>query len=371
MNPLILPERAPRPWSAGDTLGPPPALILVGCGAVSRLFYQPALLELTRRREVRVAALVDPVAEARTELGRRFPAAQKVATLAEVEAPADSLAVIASPPRFHAEHTLAALAREWHVLCEKPMATTSADCERMISAAAISRHLLAVGLYKRFFPASVYIRDLIRGNVLGSLRSFNIQEGGPFHWPAASPSFFRRQETPGGVLLDIGVHVLDLLLWWLGEPGTFEYADDAMGGLETNAVLHLAYTTGTTGRIQLSRDWATRQLYHFEFERGTIDWTVNDANGLTVKLNGMPARVAGTLVNADGVTAYTNPQSFIAQLQNVLSAMRGGEALRVPGHEGARALQLIEACYARRRLLVQPWLEPHEMERARQLAGNP
>lgn len=369
MNSLMLSDQENRPAPAHDSVGLPPALILIGCGAVSRLFYQPALLELTRRQEVRVAALVDPSEEARAELGRRFPDAQKVSTLADVEAPADSLAVIASPPRLHAEHTLAALARGWHVLCEKPMATTSADCEKMISAAAIGRRVLAVGLYKRFFPASTYLRELIRDKILGSLQSFNIHEGGSFHWPAASPSFFQRQETPGGVLLDIGVHVIDLLLWWLGEPTTFEYADDAMGGLETNAVLQLAYTTGTTGRVQLSRDWSTRQLYHFEFERGTIDWTVNNANGLTLKLNGMPARLAGTLVDSDGVAAYTNPQCFIAQLQNVLSAMRGIDSVVVTGHEGARALQLIEACYARRRLLAQPWFEPQEMERARQLAG--
>jgi len=134
-------------------------------------------------------------------------------------------------------------------------------------------------------------------------------------------------------------------------------------------VLKLSYTTGTTGRIQLSRDWSTRQLYHFEFEHGAVDWTVNQANGLTLKLNGLPARLAGTLVDSSGVPAYTNPQCFIAQLQNVLAALRGEEPVLVNGHEGARALQLIEACYARRRLLAQPWLEPVETLRAHQLTG--
>lgn len=365
---LLAPAGTVHPHNENTYQAPP--LVLIGCGAVSRLFYQPALTELTRRRELRVCALVDPSLEARTELGRRFPDAQKVLSMDDVDAPSGSLAVIASPPRFHADHALEALARGWHVLCEKPMATNFPDCEKMIRAAALARRVLAVGLYKRFFPTSVYLRELIREKTLGSLHSFNIEEGGPFHWPAASPSFFRRQETPGGVLLDIGVHTLDLLLWWLGEPADFEYADDAMGGLEANAILHLSYATGTTGRIQLSRDWPTQQLYHFEFENGTVDWTVNNANGLTVKLNGMPTRLAGTLVNFDGIPAYTNPQSFIAQLQNVLATIRCEESAVVNGHEGARALQLIEACYARRRLLEQPWMEPGETERARQLSGT-
>lgn len=368
MNSLLAAESDLEAHVGNGKSNPPADIVLIGCGAVGRLFYQPALLELSRCGELRVAALVDPAESTRAVLGERYPEAQSVSALENAGAPAGSLAIIASPPRLHAEHTLAALARGWHVLCEKPMATTSVDCEKMIRAAAISRRLLAVGHYKRFFPASAYLRELIQEKTLGPLRSFNIQEGGPFRWPAASPSFFRREETPGGVLLDIGVHVIDLLLWWLGEPAAFEYSDDAMGGLEANAVLDLSFTTGTTGRIQLSRDWTTRQLYHFEFEHGTVDWTVNQANGLTLKLNGL-GRLAGTLVNSEDLPAYTNPQSFIAQLQNVLGAMRNEQALLVNGREGARAVQLIEACYSRRQLLAQPWLEPAELGRARQFTG--
>lgn len=346
----------------------PHPLVLIGCGAVSRLFYQPTITELTRRKEVKLAALVDPVESARAALLERFPAAAGVAAIEQADAPEGSLAIIASPPRFHAEHTREALARGWHVLCEKPMATTAADCAEMTRAAENANRVLAVGLYKRFFPSSEYLRELCRSQALGRLVSFDLQEGGPFNWPAASPSFFNRKETPGGVLLDIGVHVLDLLLWWLGDPSSFDYADDAMGGLETNAVLQLAYPDGAKGRVHLSRDWATRQRYHFEFERGTIAWTVNQANVLTVQLNGMPASLHGTLLDQNGVPAYTNPQCFIAQMRNVLAATRGEEEVRVTGHDGERITRFLVSCYASRRLLDQPWLEPAEAARARQLA---
>lgn len=240
----------------------------------------------------------------------------------------------------------------------------------MTLAAEAADRILAVGLYKRFFPASEYLRELCQGHALGSLRTFDMQEGGPFNWPAASPSFFVRRETPGGVLLDIGVHVLDLLLWWLGDPTSLDYADDAMGGLETNAVLKLAYASGARGKIHLSRDWATQQKYLFEFERGSVEWTVNQANAITVRLKGLPS-LQGTLVNSLAIPAYTNPQCFIAQLQNVLAAIRGETQVRVNGRDGERVTRLIENCYASRRLLDQPWLEPAEAARARQLAKLP
>jgi len=363
MNPL--PDSV-RPAVTAKALHP---VILVGCGAVSRLFYQPTITELSRRKEARLVAAVDPVASARHPLIERFPQAAGVASLEQVDAPEGSLAIIASPPRFHAEHTREALARGWHVLCEKPMAATAADCADMTRAAEAANRVLAVGLYKRFFPTSGYLRQLCQGRTLGRLQSFDLQEGGPFNWPAASPSFFNRRETPGGVLLDIGVHVLDLLLWWLGDPASFDYADDAMGGLETNAVLKLRYDGGATGRVHLSRDWATRQRYHFEFENGTVEWTVNQANALTVRLNGLPASLQGTLVNEARVPALTNPQCFIAQLQNVLAAARGEETVRVTGRDGERITRFLSSCYANRRLLDQPWLEPAEAARARQLSA--
>ena len=347
------------------------AVVLVGCGAVSRLFYVPALRALEAEGWLRVAGLVDPIESARNGLQRHFPKAKTAAMLAAADAPRDSLAIIASPPRWHAEQTVAALARGWHVLCEKPMAASAADAERMIAAADTAGRLLAVGHYKRFFPSSHCLKFLCGSAApLGPLRRFTIAEGGPFTWPAASPGFFQRAETPGGVLLDIGVHVFDLLLWWLGEPNDFAYADDAMGGLEANARVTLRFGT-VIGRVQLSRDWITPQRYEFVFDRGTVAWTVNDANGLRLTLDGLPWALQGTLRDAADTAAATNPQSFIAQLQQVITAVRETKPVLIDGREGVRALRLIEGCYARRQLLPQPWLGATERSNARLWAAAP
>lgn len=343
-------------------------IVLVGCGAVSQLFYAPALRTLESAGVLHVTALVDPSASALARLHAAFPAAQAVANLAQADAARDALAIIASPPRWHAAHTLDAVARGWHVLCEKPIAANAAEAARMIAAADAAGRLLAVGHYKRFFPSSRALKSLCGpAGTLGALRSFSIAEGGPFTWPAASPTFFRRGETPGGVLLDIGVHVFDLLLWWLGAPNDFSYADDAMGGLEANARVKLRFGT-VSGTVLLSRDWATPQRYEFVFDRGRVGWTVNDANGLDVTLDGAAWALQGTLRDAAREPAATNAQSFIAQLRHVADAITRRTPLLIDGREGVRALHLIEACYARRQLVEQPWLTPSEISRARQLA---
>jgi predicted dehydrogenase len=354
-------------------------VVLVGCGAVSQLFYLPSLRALEAAGLFKVYALVDPSTQARKPLATAFPHARQLDALAACDAPPNSLAIIATPPRFHAQQTLAAVAHGWHVLCEKPMASTAEECEQMIAAASEAGRILAVGLYKRFFPSSAYLKSLFTHGQLGELRSFTIAEGGPFKWPAATPSFFNKAQTPGGVLLDIGVHVLDLLLWWLGEPAKFIYADDAMGGIETNSRLQLHYANGAHGLVHLSRDWATANEYRFVFERGEVSWKTNDANGLTVQLADTTAALRSQLVTCisgqlDGLAPSplaTNPQSFIAQLQNLAAAIHGESAVLVPGEEGVRSVRLIAACYRERSLLDQPWFTPAETTRARQLAAQP
>jgi Predicted dehydrogenases and related proteins len=354
----------------------PRRVILVGCGAVARQFYVPALRVLQNAGLARVAAIVDPSVNAREFVARAFPRAGQAASLEQTTAPAGTLVIVASPPGCHAAQTVAAFERGWHVLCEKPMASSAAEAAEMIAAAKQHDRLLAVGLYKRFFPASRYIRSLCRDWLLGPLVSFSIREGGPFRWPAG-PSFFDRAQTPGGVLLDIGVHVLDLLGWWLGQPSGVKYADDAMGGLETNAFLRLDYSSGAFGTLHLSRDWGTAQRYRFVFERGVVTWKVNDANGLTVELAGTPAAVQGTLLAphhdlpliAEPRALETNAQCFILQLVNVLGAIDGHEELLVPGEQGQDSLRLIEHCYAHRTLVEQPWLTPEEAAHAQELSA--
>lgn len=347
-------------------------VVLVGCGAVSRFFYAPSLTALEARGVVKVETLVDPSPANLAHLAESFPQAAHAAKLEEAKI-GGRLVIIASPPKFHAPAAVYALGHGAAVLCEKPMADSVAEAETILEAAHTSGSLLAVGLYKRFFPACEALKGLIERQPLGALKSFTIEEGGKFGWQAASDSFFRKAVTPGGVVLDIGVHVLDLLLWWLDEPETIRYEDDAMGGQEANCRLQLGYPGGVRGDVHLSRDWPTRNEYTFFFERGVVRYKVNDANHLEIQTDGMPALLSGTLYQPGShAPERTNPQSFIQQILNFSAALRGREPLRVPGEEGIRSLRLIERCYAQRgALLSMPWLTPNETEAARRLAGTP
>ncbi|MEO6256671.1 MAG: Gfo/Idh/MocA family oxidoreductase, partial [Sphingomicrobium sp.] len=189
-----------------------------GCGTVAQLYYRPALHALCASGEATLAGALDPDRAAAKRLCDAFPDARPVGSLDNLLALDLDLVIVASPPARHAEQACAAAAAGIAVLCEKPMALTVADADRMVAAARSSSAPFAVAMVRRFLPQPRTIRDMIARGALGKLQRIDIFEGGPFNWPITSPAYFDPQRGGGGVLEDVGVHVLDLLRWWLGEP---------------------------------------------------------------------------------------------------------------------------------------------------------
>ena len=355
---------------------------LVGCGALAELYYAPALKGLLSAEPIRVTALVDPNQSRRAVLSRFFPGARGLASVDELKPGEADFAIVASPQKFHAAQTIALLRAGLHVLCEKPMASTVQEARSMVEAAAECRRLLSVGLFRRFFPTSRMIHELIGGNSLGKPLGFEWAEGGPFNWPAASPSFFQKSASPGGVFADIGTHVLDLLLWWFGEPDSFDYSDDAMGGIEANARLRLRFGNGVAGSVRLSRDTVIPNGTRIQFERGSVWFQGASADSLVLQLKGCTdvarsslhsgPRPNGGIGSGFGAPAPTYPQSFMEQIRNLCQAIRGEAPLVVPGCDAVRGMDLIERCYAARTTMPMPWLNRDERAGVDRLtAGRP
>jgi predicted dehydrogenase len=337
---------------------------LVGCGAVSEILYAPALSRLLQEGLVTGAVLVDPNPARTTAVGAKLPAAQAVASLPDaLSGDRIDLAIIAAPHRLHAEQTVQCFEAGAAVLCEKPMAMSTAECDRMIEAAERAQRLLAVGHFRRFFPCCQIIKTMIATGALGAVRSFRVLEGETYSWPAQSASFFRRQDAGGGVLIDAGAHTIDLLIWWLGDVARVEYQDDAMGGIETNSVLRMTMAGGATGTVQLSRDWPLPNRYRIDCERGWITYICDEVDRVEWGFH-----EPGYLLETKIAAAPSFMECFVSQMRNVVAAIHGREPLVVPGQEARKTVALIESCYQQRSLLAMPWMDAAERRRAEQLS---
>src|SRR5262245_5937646 len=102
----------------GNVLAPV-RVALIGCGAVSEHYYAPALGELEKAGLLQLLVLVDPNVGQTERLKTCFPSAQVQKDLAGLSGSVIDLAIVASPPRFHAAQTIALLRAGVSVLCEK------------------------------------------------------------------------------------------------------------------------------------------------------------------------------------------------------------------------------------------------------------
>ena len=125
---------------------------------------------------------------------------------------------IAVPNKLHAPLTISALKRGLHVLCEKPMAMTVAEARRMNAAATRSGLNLMIDFSHRFNASAAALKQQIEAGVVGDIyfgrTVWHRQRG----IPGFGGWFGIKEMSGGGPLVDLGVHMLDLALWFMGYP---------------------------------------------------------------------------------------------------------------------------------------------------------
>jgi len=329
-------------------------LAVVGCGAITTLHHLPAI---SLCGQVEASVLVDVDEERARKLAERFGVPAVATDTRGLTGRVDA-AIVALPNSLHAPVAIDLLRQGIAVLVEKPMAMNVRECDEMIAAAEAGRAVLAVGHEFRFFDSSLLVGNLLRDGLLGELRRFEMRQGVVPRWPFATDFFLKKETAGGGVLADYGAHVLDLLLWWLGEWADVEYRDDAMGGIESDCEMRLTMRSGVAGTVEISRTRNLANTCFFEGSRATLEVGVWDPDPeIRLLIADREVSLAGR-ARQQGSAGLDFTSAFVRQLDDFAAAVRGAREPFVPGREGRRSLALIEACYARRQPLVLPWSIP-------------
>ena len=330
-------------------------LAVVGCGAVAAIHHLPAL---SRCASAEAVVLVDADPGRARELAARFGVAETAADYRGLPGRVDA-AIVALPNSLHAPVAIDLLRQGVHVLVEKPMALNVRECDAMIAAADAGRAVLAVGLEFRFFDSSLFVRNLLRDGLLGRIQRFEMHQGVIPRWPFATDFLLKKETAGGGVLADFGVHVLDLLLWWLGDWTDVEYRDDAQGGIESDCELLLALRSGATGAVtgtvEISRTRNLANTCLFEGERASLEVGIWEPDpSIRLLLADREVVLAGRARRPEG-SGVDFLEAFVRQIDDFAAAVRDRREPFVPGREGRRSQALIEECYARRQPLELPW----------------
>ncbi len=191
---------------------PSPRLGFLGLGWIGR-HRMRALAESGR---CSIAALADNDATALDEARATAPDAPGVDDLdGLLDQNLDGL-VIATPSGQHAEQAIAALERGIPVFCQKPLARDAAETRRVIDAAQRSDRLLGVDLSYRWLRGVERIRERLAAGELGDVYAGSLV----FHnaYGPDKPWFYERASAGGGCVTDLGIHLIDLVLWLLDFP---------------------------------------------------------------------------------------------------------------------------------------------------------
>ena len=189
---------------------------LIGSGDIARKRIAPALRDLA---SCTLAAVCRGRPELAESFAREFDAPRWYATAAELLAdPLIDAVYIATPVRLHAAQAIAAAEAGKHVLCEKPMAMTVAECDDMIAACRSNGVTLGVAYYRHCYPVIARIRSILASGDIGdpvlaqvnAFEYFNPPPEHPRHW------LLVRQQSGGGPMFDFGCHRIEVLLDLLG-----------------------------------------------------------------------------------------------------------------------------------------------------------
>ncbi|RFU71241.1 gfo/Idh/MocA family oxidoreductase [Peribacillus saganii] len=328
---------------------------IIGAGGIAQSRHIPAFLKLSD--QCTITALSDVNFARAKETAETFNIPLVFEKYEEMFPEVDAVC-ICTPNKFHAEITIAALEAGVHVMCEKPMALSTVECETMIAAAQKAEKVLAIAYHYRFMKESAAAKRAIKE--IGMPLVTRVQA-------------LRRRKVPGwgvftnkglqggGSLIDYGCHLLDLALWLMGNPKTTDvvgstynmlsrmsgqvnlwgHFDHESFNVDDHVTAYIKFANGASMLFETS--WAANiKEDHEHVSISGVD------GGLSVFPLELYKTENGMLVNSQPVWIPGEEDPGLPQARNFIDACLRNAPLIVKPEEALQVSQIIEAIYENR-----------------------
>ena len=311
---------------------------IVGCGDVAQKRVAAAiqraegseLVAVCRRHPEKLQKFADQFG-----VGTATTNADEVLTSSDIDA-----VYLATPNDLHLPHTLMAAAAGKHVLVEKPMALSVAECHQMVDACDDADVRLGVAYYRRFYPIVQRIEQLISDGAIGTVMGISATTATPFAIEAGEDGYWRVEPAGGGgAFMDIGSHRLNLFRYLMG-PAT------EVKAVGTNLVRNYSAENAAGATMHFESGAVGNLQCFFEAPVDPDEFSVIGSNG---RLSAAPLN-GDTLVIQNG---SSRTQEILApcdnfnlpQIEDFVAAVRDHRPPLVDGREGLATNELLELCY--------------------------
>jgi predicted dehydrogenase len=245
---------------------------------------------------------------------------------------------ICVPTPDHVKLSVAALKAGKHVLCEKPLARTSALCREIATAAAGAKGFFMPAMCMRFWPGWDWLKQVAGAQTYGKVFAARFRRvSGPPGWSRAS--YFKGGDS-GGALLDLHIHDTDFVQFCFGRPkSVFSSGFSRFSGAIDHVVTQYQVASGAT--VSAEGSWVMTEGYPFtmtytvNFERATADFDIaRGTEALRLFEDGKPVQV----LKPAGVDGY------VGELTHVVESVASGKAPSVVTlADGLSAVEICEA----------------------------
>lgn len=326
---------------------------LAGFGFISGKGHVPAFL---KRNDVQIVAVAD-ICEGRQALIRELlPEARVYSRYQDLLAQEKNLDFIdiATPPCDHEEISLAALKRDLHVLCEKPLAPTTAAAARMLKAAAENKRVLFPCHNYKHAPVVKLIQDTIASGKIGTIRAVTLQTFRNTHAKGVKEwrTDWRRdfKTSGGGIAMDHGSHTFYLTFDWLKSLPTEITAKtlrmDQQWDTEDNLTCVLTFPTGYAHAYLTWTAGTRKVIYTVQGTKGAI--TVDDDEAqISVGFpgpNGEVPSVEKKTIESDWMDA-SHTKWFNSMFDKFLKCIETNDFVNSEIKESYMCIEIIEKAY--------------------------
>jgi predicted dehydrogenase len=327
--------------------------VVGGAGKIGQLRIQ----SINENPQTTLAAVLDISQEAAKNAAGDAPAHTELEAFLDTDMDA---VIVSTPPHVHEGACVAALEHGFHVLVEKPMASTPQACQRIVAAAEKAGRTLATGFNMRYYPAFAFVKDAVDSGKIGTLdhvRAFGGHEGLAFF---GADWQYRTPESGGGAMWDVGIHITDMVRCLLGEvTSVYGVASENvwhLPGSEDNAIVVMKNPAGIPATYHATwNEWKGYQSVIEAYgDLGMVRGAYAPMHNMLLTQSKPGGQTTKTVKRHFDVAVReklkswktTALLSFAEELEDFIKLTKGAQGLRIAdGYAGMRAIEIADAVY--------------------------
>lgn len=327
---------------------------IVGCGKITERASLPNLVNY--RDKCKVACLCDIVKARAEEMAKKFglEGVDIVTDYKDLVERKDIDVVFVNTPNYvHEEIAVGAAKNKKHILVEKPITISVKAADNMVNAAKKNKVFFMVEHTQRFDPVHQAAKKVLDSGVLGKIHNIRgrIGHAGPEYWSEGKAHwYYDKKKSGGGAMIDIGVHIVDLVRWFAGKKIVAVFATirtlEKKVPVDDNATVLLKFEDGSKGEFECS--WTTRPyevLTYIYGENGKLITAIGSQHPVILTLAKVGKGEDPNCTLEESYPAIGPGGGWENAVHYFIDCILNNEKPFVTGEEGRETLKVVLAAY--------------------------